>query len=324
MTCQCMSTATKAVGVPATTAASASAPTTVSSGSFPDIATAAQVSYNDHSWRQQNHIWTDGELADRMKTGTQKHVPVEVSDYITRAIMRTLYHSFNLITGYKHENPSAGAIEWRLIVLESFAGVPGFMGAAFRHFHSLRSLEHDHGMIFTLLEEAENERMHLLTCLEMFKATRVTRALVVTAQFSMTPFLIMLYLIKPKAVHRFVGYLEETAVETYCNVVKHVEQPGTDLNKAWAHLKAPDIAVDYWQLPKGQRMWVDALKRMLADEAHHRDVNHTLASLPTGAQNPFVQEHMQDFNDAVVRKSERIFKMALQNHFNSTTSTPTK
>jgi len=234
-----------------------------------------------------------------------------------KGIMNMLYHSFNLITGYKHDNPSAGSIEWRLIILESFAGVPGFMGAAFRHFHSLRSLEHDQGMIFTLLEEAENERMHLLTCMEMFNASKATRALVVAAQMSMTPFLIAVYLVKPAAVHRFVGYLEETAVQTYSNIVAHVEKPGTDLHTAWAALDAPDIAVQYWQMPVGQRKWLDALKRMLADEAHHRDVNHTLASLPPDAKNPFIKEHMDDFSQAadrhaLKRSSEARLKAALQ------------
>jgi hypothetical protein len=115
------------------------------------------------------------------------------------------------------------SIEWRLIILESFAGVPGFLGAMFRHFSSLRSLKRDHGMIYTLLEEAENERMHLLVCLKMFDASMFTRALVITAQTTMVPFLALIYLLKPSAVNRFVGYLEETAVDTYLNVVTHAE-----------------------------------------------------------------------------------------------------
>ena len=110
----------------------------------------------------------------------------------------------------------------RLIVLESFAGVPGFLAAGFRHFYSLRTLQRDHGAIFTFLEEAENERMHLLVCLQMFEANSVTKALVVAAQVSMTPFLALVYAVKPAALHRFVGYLEETAVETYANIIEHV------------------------------------------------------------------------------------------------------
>ena len=43
--------------------------------------------------------------------------------------MYGLYNSFNFLTGYKEVNPSVQSIEWRLIVLESVAGVPGFVAA---------------------------------------------------------------------------------------------------------------------------------------------------------------------------------------------------
>jgi hypothetical protein len=36
-----------------------------------------------------------------------------------------------------------------------------------RHLQSLRRMERDQGWIHTLLEEAENERMHLMTFLEL-------------------------------------------------------------------------------------------------------------------------------------------------------------
>jgi hypothetical protein len=124
--------------------------------------------------------------------------------------MYSLYRAFNYITGYNPVNTSIKSMEWRLIVLESFAGVPGFVAAGFRHFRSLRRLERDYGWISTLLEEAENERTHLLVCLEMFKANWLTRMMVMAAQVTMTPFLMTVYAIKPGAMHRFVAYLEET------------------------------------------------------------------------------------------------------------------
>jgi hypothetical protein len=130
--------------------------------------------------------------------------------------MYGLYHTFNFVTGYKEGNASVKAIEWRLIVLESVAGVPGFVAAAFRHFRSLRRLQRDHGWIATLLEEAENERMHLLVCLHMFEASFITRTMVMAAQFTLAPILTLVYLVHPRSMHRFVGYLEETGESLRC------------------------------------------------------------------------------------------------------------
>ena len=146
------------------------------------------------------------------------HTPKTKTDVAMHTLMRSMYHSFNFITNYKPVNTDPKAVEWRLIVLESVAGVPGFVAAGFRHFRSLRNLERDYGWIPTLLEEAENERMHLLVCLKMFNATPATRAMVLAAQLAITPFLMVTYMINPKAGHRFVGYLEETGKFI---VVKH-------------------------------------------------------------------------------------------------------
>ena len=133
----------------------------------------------------------------------------------------------------------------------------------------------------------------------------------------MTPFLMLTYTIKPAAMHRFVGYLEETAVHTYSNILHHCETPGTHLHNDWAALPAPDIAISYWSL-QPEATWVDTLKRMLADEAHHRDVNHTFADLGVGTSaaqasldNPFIHEHVDDFNSAVNRRAERTLKAPL-------------
>jgi hypothetical protein len=176
--------------------------------------------------------------------------------------MYGLYHAFNFMTGYDHKNPSVQAIEWRLILLESIAGVPGFVAAGVRHFRSLRQLKRDHGWIATLLEEAENERMHLLLCLHTFKASPLTGYVVVAAQMVMAPLLMAVYLVNPKAMHRFVGYLEETACHTYVNIIHNVETEGTKLHAAWANTPAPEMAVGYYKLHKDAK-WVDSLKCMV-------------------------------------------------------------
>ena len=248
----------------------------------------------DHAWRQTNHIWSNDELE---KVSVEKHEPVTMSDHFMKGVMNVLYHGFNFVTGYDPVDPSPRSVAWRLIILESFAGVPGFVAAGFRHFYSLRTLKRDHGAIYTFLEEAENERMHLLVCLKMFEASPITRALCVAAQFGMTPFLALTYAVHPGSMHRFVGYLEETAVETYTNLVEKTTTPGTKLHDEWQGLSAPGIAKAYWKLDRDAK-WVDCLQHMLADESHHRDVNHTFATLPEGAPNPFIKQHMQDFDKA--------------------------
>lgn len=271
--------------------------------------------FGDHSWRQQNHIWTEDEIAERKATADLKHVPQSMGELVLQKAVRLAYHAFNLVTGYNAVDPPVSAIGYRLIILESVAGVPGMLGGMFRHFRSLRQLERDHGFIFTLLEEAENERMHLIVCMSFFEAGHFTRFVVNSAQVAMTPFLAMLYIIRPQYLHRFVGYLEETAVHTYTNIVKLTETPGTHLHKAWKETPAPQVAIKYWQLDDSA-MWKDCLNRMLADESHHRDVNHALASLPHerlfSSDNPFVYEHMADYEAGVKRRAERALKKALQ------------
>ena len=61
-------------------------------------------------------------------------------------------------------------------------GVPGMVGGMLRHMKSLRSMRRDNGWIHTLLEEAENERMHLLTFLQLRQPGFIFRGLVLLSQ----------------------------------------------------------------------------------------------------------------------------------------------
>src|SRR5579871_4983414 len=70
----------------------------------------------------------------------------------------------------------------RIIFLETIAGVPGMVGGMLRHLRSLRKLEKEGRWIETLLEEAENERMHLMTFMAIKKPKLFTRMLIVGAQ----------------------------------------------------------------------------------------------------------------------------------------------
>jgi len=70
----------------------------------------------------------------------------------------------------------------RIIFLETVAGVPGMVGGMLRHLRSLRKLEKEGRWIETLLEEAENERMHLMTFMAIKKPGVMTRLVIVAAQ----------------------------------------------------------------------------------------------------------------------------------------------
>jgi hypothetical protein len=51
--------------------------------------------------------------------------------------------------------------------------------------------------------------------------------------------------LSPKTCHRFVGFLEESAVHTYTLCLKDIE--GGQI-KHWATTPAPEIAIKYWRL----------------------------------------------------------------------------
>jgi ubiquinol oxidase len=97
------------------------------------------------------------------------------------------------------------------------------------------------------------------------------------------------YLISPRICHRFVGYIEEEAVKTYTCAIQDIEEGKLP---AWKTLEAPEIAVRYWNMPEGKRTMRDLLLYVRADEAKHREVNHTLGNLDQAQDpNPFVSEY---------------------------------
>lgn len=189
----------------------------------------------------------------------------------------------------------------RIIFLETVAGVPGMVGGMLRHLRSLRKMEKEGRWIETLLEEAENERMHLMTFMAIKKPGFFTRLMIVGAQGVFCNAFFFSYLMyrpldyttngsSPRTCHRFVGYLEEEAVITYTRCLADLN---AGLLPAWTspEFKVPDIAIDYWHLPDNCTM-EDLLLAVRADEAGHRHVNHTLASLEARDKNPFTPEEM--------------------------------
>jgi ubiquinol oxidase len=158
----------------------------------------------------------------------------------------------------------------RAVVLETIAAVPGMVGGALQHLRALRRMESDHGWIRTLLEEAENERMHLMAFIHIARPSTAERLLILLAQGVFYNLFFLLYLISPKTAHRVVGYFEEEAVYSYTEYLAGVD------NGTYPNVAAPGIAIDYWKLAPDARLR-DVIIAVRADEAHHRDVNHGFA-----------------------------------------------
>ena len=101
------------------------------------------------------------------------------------------------------------------------------------------------GWIHTLLEEAENERMHLMIFLELRHPGKFFRLAVLATQWIFTFGFSLSYLLSPALCHRFVGYLEEEAVFTYTDIISLLDKGKLPM---WKSLPAPALAVNYYRL----------------------------------------------------------------------------
>jgi len=158
----------------------------------------------------------------------------------------------------------------RAVVLETVAAVPGMVGGLLQHLKALRHIRDDQGWIRELLDEAENERMHLMTFIQIAKPTRLERLIIMAGQAIFYNFYFFLYLFAPRAAHRVVGYLEEEAVVSYTQYLAEIDAGRAE------NVPAPQIARDYWHLPAEARLR-DVVIAIRADEAGHRDRNHQMA-----------------------------------------------
>ena len=115
----------------------------------------------------------------------------------------------------------------RAIVLETVAAVPGMVGATLTRLRCLRRMTDDNGWIRTLMEEAENERMHLMTFIEVAKPNILERMLILFAQWAFYLGFFGLYLLAPRVAHRLTGYFEEEAVISDTHYLAEIDAGAT-------------------------------------------------------------------------------------------------
>ena len=189
-----------------------------------------------------------------------KRTPKGISDHIASGIVNLLFWGGNL---YFRENYIK-----RAIFLESVASVPGLVCSNLHHLRCLRRLQPNE-WIKPLIDEAENERMHLLAVRTYTKLTTTQKVYIRILQFAFVSLFSFMYVFTPRTSHRLVGFLEEHAVDSYTEMIRRIDD-GRLENPA-----ATQITKDYWGLPDDATLR-DALLVIRADEADHRLVNHTL------------------------------------------------
>lgn len=173
----------------------------------------------------------------------------------------------------------------RAVVLETVAAVPGMVGGLLQHLRALRHIRDDQGWIAELLEEADNERMHLMTFIQVAQPTVFERMLIMTVQLIFYNVYFFLYLFSSRTAHRIVGYFEEEAVTSYTNYLEEIDAGRLE------NVPAPQIAIDYWKLPANARLR-DVVLVVREDEAGHRDRNHGFANAINAGLQPGGPRHV--------------------------------
>ena len=156
----------------------------------------------------------------------------------------------------------------RAVVLETIAGVPGMVAGVWLHAKSLRKMKTGWGpKIREMMEEAENQRMHLMIFIDIAQPTWLERWIVLLAQFVFIIFYTLLYIFFPKTAHRMIHYFEEEAVVSYTNYLHMISSGQTE------DVPAPQIAIEYYGL-QGDARLSDVIVKVREDEKHHAKVNY--------------------------------------------------
>ena len=192
------------------------------------------------------------------------HKPQNLSDKVAFAFTKFLRFLADTFFKKKYGH--------RAVVLETVAAVPGMVAGMLLHLKSLRKMQDDKGWIKILLDEASNERMHLMTFIKIAKPTFIERIIIIIAQLIFILMYLFIYIISQRTAHRIVGYFEEEAVISYTEYLKEIEEGKIE------NIKAPEIAINYWNLPLNSTL-KDVVKVIRDDEAGHRDVNHSFANI---------------------------------------------
>lgn len=190
------------------------------------------------------------------------HEPQTLSDRFAAGSVRAVASIAASLFGKRYGN--------RAVVLETVAAVPAMVAATLLHLHCLRRMIDDRGWVRAFMDEAENQRAHLMAFVAITRPSGFERFLIVIAQGVFYNAYFLLHLISPRTAHRLAGYLSEEAVHGYTQYLDRIEA-GQQPNSL-----APASALIYWNLDPAAQL-SDMIVAMREDEAIHRDIHHAFA-----------------------------------------------
>lgn len=194
-------------------------------------------------------------------TATFRHQPISFGDRFALALCKLLRFGADLMFRKRYIH--------RAVLLETVAALPGMVAAMLQHLRLMRGRA---DMVKTLLDKAENERMHLMAFVELAQPTIVERFMIFFAQGMFFNGFFLLYLFAPNVAHRLVGYIEEEALQSYTLFAEEIASGNIP------NVPIPEFARDYWKLSKTARLY-ELVVAVRADEVTHRDINHRFATL---------------------------------------------
>ena len=203
---------------------------------------------------------------------SRRRDPGRASDRIAQRAARTLGACADALLSRRYGN--------RAIVLETVTAVPPMALATLLHLRCLRKMIDDRGWVRTFMDEAENQRAHLMSFVTLARPSAGERFLILLAQGIFYNGCFLLCLISPRTAHRFTAYLAEESIRAYSD---HLAGLAAD---PASNGPAPPVAISYWGLPADAKL-SDMIAAMREDEAIQRDVHHAFAdALADGLELP--------------------------------------
>lgn len=190
------------------------------------------------------------------------HPPRALADRFAHGLSLTLGRIADVVFGRRYGD--------RVVVLETVAAVPSMVAATLLHLRCLRLMIDDRGWIRTFMNEAENQRAHLMSFVAIKRPGTPERLLIALAQGVFYNAYFLLHLVSPRTAHRLAGYMAEQAVQGYTRFLDRINAGEQ------ADDPAPAVAIDYWSLEPDAKLSA-MLRAMREDEAIHRDIHHAFA-----------------------------------------------